>query len=282
MISSFNLSELQSLLKDFYTLTQIKIVIYDENFNLLAAYPEGMSDFCTLIHEDPSGAKACKQCNKRAFETALCQNFPYTYLCHAGLTESVIPLQIHNITVGYLLFGQIFSYENHESGWEKIRELCSNFQIDMTKLKSAVYQKPLTSKDYIQAASHISEAIVAYLCMERLIDLQKEPLPVRIEQYIKTHFTEKLDAAGICEHFYIGRSQLYDISKQNFKMPIAKYIRHLRIEKAKQLLEHSDLSLAEIASECGFEDYNYFITVFRQLVGIPPKKYVSGIVTKTP
>ena len=57
-------------------------------------------------------------------------------------------------------------------------------------------------------------------------------------------------------------------------MGIAEYIRKLRIDRARQLLaEQTDLSLAEIAYKCGFSDYNYFITVFKKMVGAPPIAY---------
>lgn len=39
------------------------------------------------------------------------------------------------------------------------------------------------------------------------------------------------------------------------------------------MLMESELPLAEISAQCGFKDYNYFITVFKKTVGIPPKKY---------
>ena len=47
------------------------------------------------------------------------------------------------------------------------------------------------------------------------------------------------------------------------------------MEKAKQLLEDRNLTLAEIASQCGYKDYNYFITVFKRTAGVSPKKYQS-------
>ena len=73
--------------------------------------------------------------------------------------------------------------------------------------------------------------------------------------------------------FEIGKTQLYEIAKQNYGTGIAEHIRLLKIEKAKQLLEDNNLPLVEIASRCGFKDYNYFITVFKRVVGVSPKKY---------
>ena len=38
MISTFNLEKLSSLLRDFYTVTHIRITVFDENFNEIASY----------------------------------------------------------------------------------------------------------------------------------------------------------------------------------------------------------------------------------------------------
>ena len=85
---------------------------------------------------------------------------------------------------------------------------------------------------------------------------------------------QSVDYSNILK-FEIGKTQLYEIAKQNYGVGIAEHIRILRIEKAKQLLENNRLPLAEIASQCGYKDYNYFITVFKRVVGISPKKYQS-------
>lgn len=134
---------------------------------------------------------------------------------------------------------------------------------------------PLHSEAYITSASHILEAVASYLCLERMASLRKQELPVQIDEYIQAHFLEDLTAKDIAEKFGIGRTQLYEIAKQNYSIGIAEHIRILRIEKAKQLLEDRSLPLAEIASQCGYKDYNYFITVFKRTAGVSPKKYQS-------
>lgn len=143
----------------------------------------------------------------------------------------------------------------------------------MKLLKKECFSMPLHSKDYITSASHILEAVASYLCLERMACLREQTLPVRIDEYIQTHFLENITAQNIAEQFEIGKTQLYEIAKQNYGVGIAEHIRILRIEKAKQLLENNNLSLAEIATQCGYKDYNYFITIFKRTVGISPKKY---------
>lgn len=274
MISTFNLSKLESLLKDFYNLTKIRITVFDDAFHELTAYPPQISTFCRIIRTDASAARQCALCDENACEAASHRHTSYSYQCHAGLTESIMPLSLGNIVIGYLFFGQVFSYPDHETGWHTIQKKCADYHIDKSALKAACLESPLISKDYIASASQILQAVAAYLCIERMAVLRHEKLPVQIDDYISAHFTEELDTPSICRQFQIGKTRLYEISRQNYGCGIAEHIRKLRIEKAKALLtDQPQMKISEIASACGFSDYNYFITVFKRVAGMPPKKY---------
>ena len=274
MISTFNLTKLNSLLRDFYTITQIRITVFDETFRELAAYPEHVASFCQILRTDSRALEECKKCDAKACEIAAGERTSYTYQCHAGLTESIVPLYMGNITIGYLLFGHVFPYDSHEEGWAVIQKRCKDYQVDKNALKAACFERPLIPADYIQAASHILQAVASYLCLERMAILGQKELPAQIDDYLSRHYTEEIDAESICEHFRIGRTTLYEIARQNYGVGIASHIRNLRIEKAKTLLiSESQMNISEIASACGFDDYNYFITVFKRIVGVPPKQY---------
>ena len=274
MISTFNLRKLNDLLKDFYTLTQIRITVFNDTFRELTAYPEHIAPFCQIIRTSPEALNACLCCDKNACEQASRQHAPYTYCCHAGLTECIVPIYLGNIVIGYLFFGHVFSYPTHEEGWKSIRERCLPYGLDMDALRDALYQQPVISEEYISSASHIMRSVAAYLCMERMVSLHQKELPVQIDDYITSNYTENISVRTICDHFQIGRTLLYEISEQNYGIGIAEHIRNLRIEKAKILLaEHPELRISEIAVACGFDDYNYFITVFKRLVGKPPRQF---------
>lgn len=106
--------------------------------------------------------------------------------------------------------------------------------------------------------------------------LHQQALPVQIDEYISAHLTEDIDAHTLCQEFQIGKTRLYEIVKQNYGTGLAEHVRNLRIEKAKVLLlDRLELSLKEIADLCGYKDYNYFITMFKRGVGIPPKQYAK-------
>lgn len=278
MISTFHLPKLNALLKDFYTLSHIRITVFDDTFQELTSYPQELAPICQIIRSDPKAYENCQICDKNACRIASRQHSTYTYQCHAGLTESIVPLYIHNIPIGYLLFGHVFSYQSQTEGWNCISEKCKAYDLDKNALKTACLELPLIPEDFIVSSSHIMEAVASYLCLEKMAVLTKEKLPAQIDEYISLHFTEELNAKKLCQHFGIGKTQLYEIAQENYGIGIAEHIRRLRIKKAQDMLiDLPELSIAEIASDCGFNDYNYFITVFKKLTGMPPQKYRNNI-----
>lgn len=278
MISTFDLSKLNSLLQDFYRITRLRITVFDDSFRELTAYPEQIAPCCQIIRTDKAAAAQCARCDAHACEMAAKGRSAYTYRCHAGLTESITPLTLGNIVIGYLFFGHVFSYPTYEEGLKTVREKCASYHIDENALEAACLAGPLISEDYIASVSHIMQAVASYLCLERMAIVQRKELPARIDKYICAHFTEELNVADLCRRFQIGKTYLYEISAQNYGCGIAEHIRSLRIEKAKALLaEYPEWNISETASACGFSDYNYFITVFKRLTGMSPGKYRAGI-----
>ena len=102
-----NTANLYQIMRDFYTLTKIRIVIFDSEFRGLLAYPQHREDFCQLLRQTPEGNAVC-----RASDISGCLRCAKTkdlvsYRCHAGLTEVVVPIIDKNSVLAYVMFGQI-------------------------------------------------------------------------------------------------------------------------------------------------------------------------------
>ena len=54
---------------------------------------------------------------------------------------------------------------------------------------------------------------------------------------------------------------------------INEFLNSIRVEKAKELLSSSELSLSEIAQEIGYTDQSYFGKVFKTQTGYSPHTY---------
>ena len=86
-----------------------------------------------------------------------------------------------NVVIGYLLFGHVFSYPSFEEGWSTIQNLCENYDVSLSKLKATCKKQPIISEEYISSASHIMKAVASFLCMERMVSLRQQGLPVQID-----------------------------------------------------------------------------------------------------
>lgn len=84
-----------------------------------------------------------------------------------------------------------------------------------------------------------------------------------------------LNANAVCKKMGMARATLYGKLKAITGFSFNIYLRKLRLNKAKSLLETSDLNISEIAYEVGFNDPLYFSKTFSDEFGMPPSKYIS-------
>lgn len=52
-----------------------------------------------------------------------------------------------------------------------------------------------------------------------------------------------------------------------------QFILKIRIDRAKELLDFTDKSIANIAESSGFQDQNYFARIFKKITGVSPTQY---------
>ena len=274
MISVFDLEKLRELLKDFYVLTKIRITVYDEGFRELCSFPEQWASICQLIRTNLKADEACRNCDAEACRAASRQTEPHIYTCHAGLTEAVSTLRVNSVIVGYISFGQIFAYDDHELGSANVWQQVGKYNLSRDAVHSACAEQPLLSRDYILSAARILHAVASLLVMERMAVLKQESIEVQLDAYLTENFTEPIEAKTLCDHFHIGKTKLYEILRQSYGCGLGEHLRKLRMEKAKMLLEeHPEMSISEIATSCGYENYNYFIASFSKLIGQSPRQY---------
>jgi AraC family transcriptional regulator len=65
--------------------------------------------------------------------------------------------------------------------------------------------------------------------------------------------------------------------KQSMGMTATTYIAERRIERAKKMLEETELPISEIALRSGFSSQSHFTTAFRRLAGATPKAFRTAL-----
>lgn len=75
----------------------------------------------------------------------------------------------------------------------------------------------------------------------------------------------------------LGRTQFTRYCRELTNRPPMTYLRDLRVDRARRLLaDRPDLTVTDIAGQCGFETSQYFATCFRAATGRTPRAYRAG------
>lgn len=102
----------------------------------------------------------------------------------------------------------------------------------------------------------------------------KQSFASEAKRYIAQHFNEQsLTLAAVANALHISPTYTSTLFTKQFGMTFVQYVQHIRLQHAMQLLKTTDVSIADIAEQCGFRDANYFSKLFKRKKGMTPTYY---------
>lgn len=110
--------------------------------------------------------------------------------------------------------------------------------------------------------------------------MHKTPVVNRFAEvihYMETHLAEKLSRRTLARLVHLHPGYFDEVFREVYGIPPMQLLRHLRLQKAQHLLEHTDASLEMIAEKCGFTDAAYLSRVFRRDYGQTPGQYRKAV-----
>jgi AraC-like DNA-binding protein len=103
----------------------------------------------------------------------------------------------------------------------------------------------------------------------------------KIIQMMREDVRGELSLSEFAQSVNLSVWRLCHIFKSDVGMPPIRYLRLLRMERAKDLLESSFLSVKEIAYQVGLNDESHFVRDFKSTYGFSPALYRSQFRNKT-
>lgn len=91
--------------------------------------------------------------------------------------------------------------------------------------------------------------------------------------YIRAHLRNSFTRQDIANYVHLSQNHLARIFRKETGMSIAEFTLQQRMGQAMELLAYTALSVGEIAERVGYENYSYFLTLFRRVTGTTPSKY---------
>ena len=273
MTYRFDVEKLTELLQYFYTISKITMSVWDSDFNQLTFYPKPMSPICTKIKSCTEGKKRCLDSDIDACKVASSTKAPYTFTCHAGLVDTVVPIFHNDNLIAYIMFGQIRDQEQTLSNIENVKILCKRYDVAEATIEQYYKDLPILDRKQIDALSNLFKMCIPYFYTSHAIKIEQNELATEIEDYINQNIASSLSINELCDKFRISVNLLYQISHNFFGTSIKDYIIQKKIEKSKHYLTTTQMSISEISAKVGFTDYNYYIRTFKMRVGYTPLSY---------
>ena len=94
-----------------------------------------------------------------------------------------------------------------------------------------------------------------------------------MKKYIHEHISEDLTAEIVAGALYISPDYLFKIFRKEENMTFVEYLTRERMFYAKEMLKNPELSVSQVAISVGYNNYCYFIKVFKKTFGKTPSEY---------
>jgi len=160
-------------------------------------------------------------------------------------------------------FGRLYPVVRLAAG-ERLRQGL----LDIYKARGSDYPSAVRMAGYLQA-------VLGTLMEGRTDEQHKSSFDYahRAAAFLQQNYSAAVGVEQASEHIGISRSHLYRAFQTEFGCSPSSYLTSYRIQRAKQLLKHSDLAVGVVAASVGFEDPLYFSRVFRRETGVSPSEY---------
>ncbi len=152
--------------------------------------------------------------------------------------------------------------------YDTVRNLLSN-------ALNAVYIKEGRTKERSMLLSNEQLIGILDLPSEEPNEIKAGIKASQITNYLYEHIDEMTDLDKMANELSVSKSHLVRRAKELTGFTIQALHEKLKIEQAKNLLQVNSLKLSEIAGRLGFQNQNYFSSVFKKNTGMSPRAWAK-------
>ncbi len=94
----------------------------------------------------------------------------------------------------------------------------------------------------------------------------------KVLKYIQENYTDIISNKELADMMHVSEFRFCHLFKESVGKSPLNYINEVRLKKAYYLLEQKEMTVAQISSAVGFQDYNNFGRLFRKYYGYAPTR----------
>lgn len=175
--------------------------------------------------------------------------------------------------------GGHYRHITDELGEQKYLSISLASKIEIEKIINTIYAEYTNKEsDYLEMCKLLLRQLLIMIHRQRCELTQKkltdnEIIIQNASKYIADNYCEHLSLQALASKYAMSESHFSKTFKFYTGFGVSEYITIVRMRKAEELLKTKKLSITETAYACGFNDSNYFASVFKKYKGITPLRY---------
>lgn len=198
--------------------------------------------------------------------------------CHAGIEEFVFPVKAENNLIAYInLSGFRSKSDRSIKRYKKTARYAGEIYESLYAELSCSPPSDNFVRSFLTPFSYILEKL--YLISKQIVEQKNfNPSPYR-DLYVKIlnllyeNFTDNDCTKAIAEKLGYSISHIRYVFKNQNGTSLYNFILTLKLKKAENLLKNSSIPITLVSDLSGFNDSNYFSTVYKKVYGVSPEKY---------
>lgn len=133
----------------------------------------------------------------------------------------------------------------------------------------------MSNKAIVKNLAKALLGMVEHECQRTVEDAGGRPeiLFNKIRNWTANSFQEEINRSLVGKVFNVSSGYVSQLFNAHSDSTFQDYLTQCRMDHARDLLEKTNLTVSQIADQCGFQNYVHFVRRFRELNGISPGKY---------
>jgi AraC-like DNA-binding protein len=212
---------------------------------------------------------------------------PYVHSAfHDTLADAVAPIVIDGQIVGEISTGLVLVKDRFDWSWH--RRNAQQFDIPWGQCKAAIKRTPQMTLRQLQATAEFLGMIantIANLAhrLDRAVDgvdrreQRRKQIVRRAIDYMETHLDARVTVADAARAVDLTLPYFSTLFTEETGRNPSDFLIGLRIERAKEYLAHTTLSVVQVADLLGYSSPSHFSRLFKKRTGCPPSYFMRSL-----
>ncbi|MGN0220955.1 MAG: two-component regulator propeller domain-containing protein [Prevotella sp.] len=140
------------------------------------------------------------------------------------------------------------------------------------RVRNIIAQRHMLQQSYVEQLKPDNDETYQ-LDSPQIVDADREMMQ-KLMEFLETRISDaSLRIEDLADAVHLGRSVFYGKIKSIVGMTPVDFLRHIRMQRAGELIRRSNYSFSQIAYEVGYSDPKYFSKCFKKETGMSPSEY---------